>query len=43
VRGEVDLMNKQVVQTHRMLGARFLETFTMADGKERAIIEYRLT
>ena len=42
VSGEVDKVNTMVVKTHRLLGAKVIETFVTPDGRERILIQYRL-
>ena len=40
IKGEVDLKNKYILKLHRLLGAVVVAKLTLADGRERVIIEY---
>ena len=42
VRSEVDLSNKRVVQSIKLMGGIFINEITLADGRRRAIVEYKL-
>lgn len=42
VKSEVDLSNKRVVKSIRLMGGIFLDEVTLPDGRKRAIIEYKL-
>ncbi|MEA4820811.1 MAG: hypothetical protein VB122_01040 [Erysipelotrichales bacterium] len=39
---EVDLCNKKVYKFHLYNGAELMNTFTLSDGRERAILKYNL-
>ena len=40
-RGEVDLINKQIVLFHKFLGGRILKEITLPDGRKRYFVEYK--
>ena len=40
IRGEVDLVNKGVLNIHKFLGARVISELDTKDGRRRVIIEY---
>lgn len=42
VRSEVDLSNDRVVRSIKLLGGKFISEITLADGRNRAIVEYEL-
>lgn len=43
IRGEVDQVNDVVLRVHRMLGAHIVKEFVTPDGRQRLIIEYKLS
>jgi len=42
VKSEVDLSNKRVVKSIKLMGGIFLDEVTLPDGRKRAIVEYKL-
>jgi hypothetical protein len=39
---EVDVINKQIFLFHKLNGAKIIETITLSDGRERAMMKYDL-
>lgn len=42
VKSEVDMSNKRVVKSIKLMGGIFLDEVTLPDGRKRAIVEYKL-
>lgn len=43
IRGEVDVVNSDILKAHQILGAKIIDKYITPDGRKRKIIEYNLS